>query len=478
MSVDALAAATARLVATQPTADDLLEMIAKPLDGETEAGDPFFVLNQDNVAAKLARWQLELPRVEPFYAMKCNPHPAMVDMLAELGTGMDCASRAEIAQALAAGVPAERIIYANPCKPVAHLKFAAANGVRMMTFDNEDELHKVAKVFPSAQLVLRLLVDDSHAVCRLGDKFGCHADEACTMLNAARDLGLDVIGVSFHVGSGSRSAAAFSMAVTLARRVFSMAEALGFNLTLLDIGGGFPGHDPAPVCFADIAAELRTALDMHFPASMGVRIIAEPGRYFVASSCALAVQVIARRTVAAGAGADQVRDSCYSSSDNSRPASPSSPHSADDETPAVSSQRSYMYYLSDGVYGSLNCLLYDHASVDPQLLRTQSGVETRMRKGSASSLDAPRGFFATAPPTHYKCSLWGPTCDGLDRLGTFELPELQVEDWLYFPNTGAYTMAAGSTFNGFSRARIFVKRDGQWVRPACSTLATDATEFR
>lgn len=277
-----------------------------------------------------------------------------------------------------------------------------------MTFDNTDELVKIKAVYPEAKLVLRVLADDSSSICRLGDKFGCPPEDTQQLLAAARDLGLTVIGVSFHVGSGCTDAFAFEDAVHRARRVFDEGEALGFAFSLLDIGGGFPGSyttaastdshsaNSVSVTFADIAASVNRALDRHFPAGGNLQIIAEPGRYYVSSACTLAANIIARRTM------------------------------TDKETGDVG----YMYYLNDGCYGSFNCIIYDHAVVEGKPLRD----------------------IAAGTRTH-KSIVWGPTCDSMDCIqANARLPELQVGEWMFFEDMGAYTMCAASQFNGMPLA--------------------------
>src|SRR3569833_2887340 len=136
-------------------------------------------------------------------AVKCNPDPKVLRLLSELGTGFDCASKAEIEQVLNMGVDPTRIIYAQPCKTNSYVRYVAARGVRQMTFDNADELHKIAKLFPKAELFLRILTDDSSSLCRLSLKFGASLDTTDGLLALASELGLNVVGVSFHVGSGA-----------------------------------------------------------------------------------------------------------------------------------------------------------------------------------------------------------------------------------------------------------------------------------
>lgn len=132
------------------------------------------------------------------------------------------------------GVDPSDIIYANPCKQSSQIAYAGANGVDMMTFDNLDELVKVHSINPRAKMVLRILADDSRSVCKFGVKFGASIQTVPVLLAAARDMGVDVIGISFHVGSGCYDAAAFSDAVILARRAFDIGEELGFKFELLD----------------------------------------------------------------------------------------------------------------------------------------------------------------------------------------------------------------------------------------------------
>ena len=100
-------------------------------------------------------------------AVKCNNEPAVLEILSNYGLGFDCASKVEIQTILNLGVSPNRIIFANPCKQASHVKYAAANNVAMMTFDNEQELHKIKALYPDAQLVIRIRVDDSKSLCQV-----------------------------------------------------------------------------------------------------------------------------------------------------------------------------------------------------------------------------------------------------------------------------------------------------------------------
>lgn len=156
-----------------------------------------------------------------------------------------------------------------------------------MTFDNELELYKVRQFHPSAKMVVRIKVDDSQSTCRFSLKFGADLERVPALLKLAKALGIDVIGVSFHVGSGCNSADQYMGAIGDAKKVFQMGEQLGFNMTLLDLGGGYPGTANAPVSFEETATVINAALARYFPevdengVPSQVRIIAEPGRYYV-----------------------------------------------------------------------------------------------------------------------------------------------------------------------------------------------------
>ncbi|KAI9258073.1 pyridoxal-dependent decarboxylase [Phascolomyces articulosus] len=383
------------------------------LKWESDQENAFFVADIGEVYRQHLRWKSLLPRIEPFFAIKSNPDPMVVKLLAAIGVGFDCASKSEIQQVLSLGVEPERIIYANPCKQASFIRYASQHNVAKMTFDNAEELHKIKMLYPDAELVLRILTDDSKSLCQLGLKFGAPLENVPTLLQTAKDLDLNVIGISFHVGSGCLDENAFADAVVRARWAFDQGEKFGFQFDLLDVGGGFPGADVQDgITFEKVAAILGPAVDNMFPSN--VRVIAEPGRYYVASAFTACTHVIGRRTVKA------------------------------------ENQTQYMYYVNDGMYGSFNCILFDHQVVYPQVL-TQGGKKYYAKKKSPLTQGEEQGVDNET----FTSSIWGPTCDSIDCLAKeAKLPVLDDGDWIYWENMGAYTICAASQFNGFRQSEV------------------------
>ncbi|KAB0805575.1 hypothetical protein PPYR_02545 [Photinus pyralis] len=363
--------------------------------------DAFYICDIGDIVQKHKIWKSAFPRVQPHYAVKCNDSLTVIEVLAALGTSFDCASKGEINKVLEIGVDPNRIIFANPAKPISHIRHAADVGVNTMTFDNEVELHKVKNLFPDAKMVIRIRCDAKVSQCPLGMKFGCNAEtEAPHLLRVASELGLDVVGVSFHVGSGCGEPDVFRKAIALSRQIFDYAESLGYRFNLLDLGGGYPGDHSNSIF--EIAEIINCALEDYFP-DPSVHVIAEPGRFYVSSAYTLACNVHSIRGVA----------------------------TKDPVTEAPSTH--YMYYINDGVYGSFNCVLYDHQHV----------VGLPLKEYPHSKL--------------HSSSIWGPTCDGLDQVVEETLlPELHVGDWLIFENMGAYTLPVASPFNGFPVPKVHV----------------------
>jgi len=377
-----------------------LETFIKTTIRENNLQEAFAVFDLAAVKHRFHTWKKDMPRVHPCYAVKCNPDLRMLRLLAEYGASFDCASQGELELVSSIGVNLSHdVIFANPCKLPSHIQFAKKAGCRLTTFDTESELRKIHELFPAMDLVIRIRADDPSAVCPLGNKYGVEHEDIIPLLTLAKDLGLHVVGVSFHVGSGATNPEAFKVAIQSARWTWDEATKLGHKLRLLDLGGGWTGFaDMDGTKLGPVAQVVNQALDTYFPPHPHFKVTAEPGRYLAEAVVTIAVNVFGirpRKAVENGETKTQMD-----------------------------------YWISDGVYGTFNCVMYDHAHPQPApLLMTPPELESR---------------------TVHQSTIFGPTCDGLDKLpDTFDLPLLNNGDWLVFPYMGAYTVAAGSDFNGY-----------------------------
>ncbi|XP_069333738.1 antizyme inhibitor 2 isoform X2 [Eulemur rufifrons] len=386
---------------------DLLEKLtlgaSQATTGEVAA---FFVADLGAVVRRHFCFLKCLPRVRPFYTIKCNSSPGVLKVLAELGLGFSCANKAEMELVQRIGVPASKVIYTNPCKQIAQIKYAAKHGIRLLSFDNEMELAKVVKSHPNAQMVLCIATEDSHSLSRLSLKFGASLKSCRHLLENAKRSHVEVVGVSFHIGSGCPDPQAYARSIADARLVFEMGTELGHRMHILDLGGGFPAMEGDKVRFEEIASVINSALDLYFPEGCGVDILAELGRYYVTSAFTVAVSITAKKEI--------LLDQPGREEENG------------------SAPKTIEYHLDEGVYGIFNSVLFDNICPTP-ILQKKSSTEQPL----------------------YSSSLWGPVADGCDCVAEgLWLPQLQVGDWLVFDNMGAYTVGTGSLLGGTRACRI------------------------
>jgi diaminopimelate decarboxylase len=354
----------------------------------------FYLIDLGEIIKSFSKWITLLPNVKPYYAVKCNPNIAILDALANLGANFDCASQAEIKTIIELTNDPSRIIFANPCKMSNQIRYARANDVDLMTFDCEEELYKIKLYHPYAKLILRIAVDDSQSLCKFNSKFGCKLNQVEELLKITKTLKLDVCGFSFHVGSGCSSAESFYNAVKDCRDAVNIAKELDIIINIIDLGGGFPGVDEN-IKFEDIAMQINKAIQDFFGEELenkSVQFIAEPGRYFAQKTHTLVLNVIGKKVV------------------------------KDDDN-----NKLILYYLNDGIYGSFNCITYDHQR--PVILPFNE------RDGKL-----------------FKSKIYGATCDSMDMIGeNIMLPDLSIGEWVYVENFGSYTVASSSEFNGIQK---------------------------
>jgi ornithine decarboxylase len=294
-----------------------------------EHGTPLFVVDHDELRKNYEAFKRHLPRVQAYYAVKANSLPEIVETFYNVGASFDVASMAEFRTVYEnfKSLPAEqrqnliwdKIIYANPIKDIGTLTELDPYKP-LVTYDNRAEIAKLQAHAPHAGLMLRMRVPNTGSVVELSSKFGASSGEAVDLIETAFRAGLTVEGISFHVGSQCTNFANYVQALNLAAGLFSEAHERGFpQVKILDIGGGFPApYDQHVKPFEQLAVLLNQEFERLFPKTM--EILAEPGRFLVASAATSVAAVIGKA----------VRDG------------------------------KRCYYINDGVYHTYSGVIFDH----------------------------------------------------------------------------------------------------------------------
>lgn len=253
-------------------------------------GSPLLVLSLKQIEANYMCLKTYMPRARVFYAIKANPHPEILKTMIKLGSSFDVASDGEIRTLHDMGVEGERLIYANPVKTGGGLQACRECGVSKMTFDSASEIEKIRAICPDATVLLRLRIDNSSAHVDLNKKFGAAKEHALNLMLKAKEAGLDMAGIAFHVGSQTVSADPYLHGLDIARELFEEAAAAGLKLRILDIGGGFPIPEPkVRFNLPEMLKQINARLDEDFP---GIDVWAEPGRYICGTAVNLITSVI------------------------------------------------------------------------------------------------------------------------------------------------------------------------------------------
>lgn len=361
-------------------------------------------MRRTRVLNRVSLWQHELPYITPMYAIKSNDNPHLASWLHGAGVGFDCASAPEIKRALATG--STNIIYANPCKAESHIMSAMADGCNLTTVDDVAEIHKLVDIGYRGDILIRLKVDDAASKMPFSKKFGCPMTYLESVLAAAASALVLVRGFSFHVGSEAAAGTQFTNALHDAAAGFELAKKYGFTPDHIDIGGGFPGGtDVAALAkFREHATAIRDAAPL-FP--KGVRWLAEPGRFFSASSTILFVRVTSER-------------------------------------PSYNYPGSQVITVNESTYGMFSNIMYDMQR--PKFEKVEFNFEDTF---DCSAHTVSESLVPTV--------IFGQSCDSMDLIAEgVMLPRIKRGDYLKIDNMGAYSAVSCSTgfnggFNGFER---------------------------
>ncbi|WP_425462395.1 type III PLP-dependent enzyme [Litoreibacter halocynthiae] len=351
---------------------------------------PTLVVDTALVARQYRALKAGLGRADIHYAVKANPERKVIETLVNLGSHFDAASRGEVELCLSLGADPADISFGNTVKRASDIAFAHAAGITLFAADAEEELEKIAEHAPGAQVYIRLIVEVSQADWPLSRKFGCDRDTALRLLDYAKELGLNPVGFSFHVGSQTRKAEMWGPTLDALALIWHDARDAGHDLSLLNIGGGFPAFYgeaiEAPTAYAAAVMAQVTARFGNV-----ARIMAEPGRGMVAEAGVIVAEVM---LVSRKSDRDMHR----------------------------------WVYLDIGRFSGL-------AETEGEAIRYQ--------------FETPRDGEESGP-----CVMAGPSCDSADVLyekRPMQLPlTLKAGDRVLIRNTGAYTSAYSSIgFNGF-----------------------------
>lgn len=366
------------------------EKINRFLDAHQPA-TPCLVVDLDVVRQNYLTLKESLPQADIYYAVKANPAPEILSALVALGSHFDAASYPEIELCLAAGAVPAQLSFGNTIKKQTDIAKAFDQGVDLFAFDSERELTKLAHAARGSRVICRILMDNKDAMWPLSRKFGCTTDMAKDLLIAAKDLGLDPYGVSFHVGSQQTNPLQWIAAIEETASLFADTAKAGIALQTINLGGGFPARyrDQVPK-MARYGETITAAIAEQF-GNAPPRILIEPGRGICGDAGVIQSEVVLI-----------------------------SRKSYDDDERWV--------YLDVGKFGGL-------PETSGELIQYQ--------------IRTPRDGGKTGPVI-----IAGPTCEELDILyedAGYELPTaLQVGDKVEFLSAGAYTATYASIgFNGF-----------------------------
>ncbi len=282
---------------------------------------PSLLLSRSAIGRNYQALKAALPRAEIHYAVKPNNHPVIIDEVYRQGGNFDVCSAGEIEQVLKTGIDPRTLIHSHPIKSVEEFDYAVGKGIEIFVVDNPDEVAKFARYTDKK---LKVLVRfrtklNTTAVVNLQYKFGCTPDEVLPLADQIKAVGHEFYGLCFHVGSQCIYADNYVAAIETAHGLINELDLAGYDVRLLDIGGGFPIEYTEPVPdIADLCRPINEALDSHI--RPGIRIACEPGRFISGAAVTLVTSVVGK----------SFRDG------------------------------KVWYYLDDGMYSTFSGIVFDH----------------------------------------------------------------------------------------------------------------------
>jgi ornithine decarboxylase len=363
--------------------------------------------NPKLISSKVSTFINEFPGTVS-WALKSNPHPAVVQSIIEAGvTEFDVSSKSEIEQ-VRTHLPNAILHFNHPIKPPEEISYAYFEaGVRNFVVDCIEEVEKIISVFHNASKVdfsdIILLVRFMDPDCKgtgnynFGMKFGADPQEAAEIVKFCLINGFNV-GIAFHTGSQNRKPEMYTTKMNLAFDIARKGFGEDLNkMVRLNVGGGFPciypdGREPELNHYFEAISK---GIGAH-----GCEIICEPGRALVSDSMSLLTRITLKR-------------------------------------------KNNSIYLNDGFYGSF---------MESNFVDFMPPVRAYDAAGNLKTED-----------NENNCSfeVWGPTCDSLDKFNNrIMLPSsIETGDYIEFGLMGAYTNATATRFNGIEQAEMVIVDD-------------------
>ncbi|KAK8813102.1 hypothetical protein WA158_002694 [Blastocystis sp. Blastoise] len=412
----------------------------------------YYFIDCSMILDQYKQWFHTFKDVQPYYAVKCNPEPAIVHLMSTFpNMCYDCASPYEISAVLKTGLGQDRVIYANPIKSADGIRFMQKNSVLTSTIDCVEEIEKMYMLlgdsFSEYNLVIRLWVDDSHSSVPLGSKFGAHISEIPAIMAAIKEYNGRYIGVSFHVGSGCSDGYAYDNAIHTAAQVDKIAREYGYITTFLDLGGGWSGY-----LGTDHNTELQERADIVHAAVKkygleGVEVVAEPGRYFVDRTVHMCVTI--ERTIINKDIMNEVKEIEGSHIlPTFRIDAPIAPkYSIHEKNERYKIKKDIIYQLNEGYEGGFkDRFLCDYIyGAEPLFININKNLKRNQEEEEKKKV--------------YNCLLVGPSEHKQEIVNyNAPLPLLPNGDWLLFKNMGAYTMSLCTKQVREGQRRVFYIR--------------------
>lgn len=367
---------------------------------------PHIIIDPEMVKTRYKSLCSKFNDIQVFYAVKANPNPEIVKLAAKLGSNFDVASRYELDMLIGLGIEPQRMFYGNTIKKGEDIQYFYTKGVRTFASDCSEDLRKIARFAPGSRIYFRLLLDgaDTTADWPLSHKFGCRPEVIQNLITEAIDAGLEVFGLSFHVGSQQRDIEQWDNAL---RQISEICKCSPVPIQMINMGGGLPAHyvqENKPL--ATYAAHINRYIQKYFPdPGSRPRLAMEPGRSLVADSGVLVTEII---TIGKKSIEAEVR----------------------------------WVFLDAGKFNGLIETLDESIKY---VIKTEDEIKNPTME----------------QPPRSEVILAGPTCDSMDIMYQdyrYTMPDdLKSGSRLYFLSTGAYTASYASVcFNGFPPIATYI----------------------